>query len=197
MKRPFIIGAIISVVTWASPLRAADAPFGLRWGAIPEELGVLGIKLSPIKPDDSGERYIATNLPKVIHDLEVVVLSFGQGKKLHRIASISKTFERDPYGAAVKQRYDELREILSEKYGQCKSHHSIDSEVWRKSSEFVMGLYQGRSSYYTNCTKEGVDVQLGIRGKGLDDSYLVLIFEDKNLGDATKGEARRREKDAL
>ena len=106
----------------AGSLAVADsdkdaAPFGLKWGMSQADARAMGIDLQQMPQMDFGLSFAATKLLKVISDVRIVILSFGYGDKLWRIATISRDFANDPYGTATMARYKELSKILEQRYG--------------------------------------------------------------------------------
>jgi hypothetical protein len=173
------------------------APLGLQWGVSSAQVRALGVDLKDVPLKDYGLSYTAAKLPKIIADTESVVLSFGFDDKLWRIAMASKAFPNDPYGSAVRNRYDELSNELAEKYGRGEQHHHSGEGFYAKGDEFVYALKTGNAWYYTNYTTNILWVQLSIRAQETSTAFYQILFENKPLrSDFEKGK-KTHEKDSL
>lgn len=188
------------IILWfAQPVEGQalrNAPFGLSWGMSAEDVTKKGVKLSDKSTDKFGEQYSATNLPKMISDVETVTLYFGYNSKLWRIAAASELFQNDPYGSQVKARYDELNNVLSKKYGTGSRHHFRD-DMWDEPDEFLMGLKTGRSWHYTNYDTETMFLQLRIGGYSSNAAVYAIIAKDKILEKTYKHGKKAKESEAL
>lgn len=174
----------------------SSAPFGLSWGMTTQEVKSVGANLSLKKTGQHGEQYVATSLPKVVSDMETVMLFFGYNNRLWRIAAVSKPFENDPYGSGAKARYEKLSNILAKKYGKGEQYHH-QSEMWSEPDEFVMGLKSGRSWYYTNYQTEEIEVQLALRGFSSDTAVYILIYVHKELKKSFEKGKEAKESESL
>jgi hypothetical protein len=96
----------------------SPGPFGLTWGVTRAEVEGLGVQLTEL-PQDSGwgKAFSARNLPKALGDMESAVLAFGYDDRLWRVGAVSKSWENDGYGSRAVARFDELKGLLSERYG--------------------------------------------------------------------------------
>ena len=174
-----------------------EAPFGLQWGMSADQVRGLGVSLTEIPADENGTQFRATDLPKTVSDLETTVLSFGFHDGLWRVASVSETFENDPYGLKVRTRYEELQKVLANKYGQPVEHHHQDTELWKDRDEFLAGISAGRSWHFSSFDSTPISVQLSIRASALNDAYYVVIFKDSREEDRVKADNKRAEEDAF
>jgi hypothetical protein len=184
--RVLIFIALIFGLAITSAARAQDAdknaaPFGLLWAASAADTRSLGIDLKEVPQKDFGVSYVATKLPKILFDVEKVFVSFGYDDKLWRVAASSRSFENDPSGISVRARYDELASVLMEKYGNGRSSHSQDSELYKKSTEFVMGIKVGRSNWFTKFETNLLQIQLGIFADDSSTAHWLIIWENKPL----------------
>jgi hypothetical protein len=174
-----------------------EAPFGLQWGMSADQVRTMGVVLGDKGEGDYGIEYSATKLPKVLNDLETVELYFDYNDHLWRVAAVSHSFANDPYGAAVQSRYDELSEILSSKYGAGTHHHAQDTEIYKNSSEFLMGIHAGRSWHYTDYASANVAIQLIIRASDMNTGYYVLVFTNTAFEKEFQVGKKQHEKGAL
>jgi hypothetical protein len=173
------------------------APLGLEWGLSTAQVRALGVDLKDVPLKDYGSSYAAARLPKIIADTETVLLSFGFDDKLWRIVMVSKAFTNDPYGSAVRSRYDELSNELAEKYGRGEQHHQPGEGVYAEADKFVAALHMGNTWYYTNYTTNLLWVQLSIRAKDFSTAFYQIIFEHKALRSDFEKAKKIREKESL
>jgi hypothetical protein len=151
------------------------------WGASAADTRTSGIELKEYEDKKFGQSYVATKLPKMLSDVETVFVSFGYDDKLWRVAAVSRNFENDPSGISVRARYDELASVLAEKYGKGQSAHDQDREMWKSSTEFVMGIKQGRSNWFTNFDTNLLKIQLGILAVSSSTAAWRITIENKPL----------------
>jgi hypothetical protein len=175
----------------------SEAPLGLIWGASAAEIKDLGVDLRQAQVDNFGTTFFASHLPKPITDADMITLSFGNDDKLWRIVVRSRSYESDPFGNAVKGRYQNLVEVLNEKYGRGTSHHQIDSEFWKAPNEFVIGVKAGRTKWHTDYDTPSLLIDIGIVGASRDDASWQIMFEKKQLRSAFEKSKRIIEKNAL
>jgi hypothetical protein len=200
--RLLVFIALMSGLAIAPPADAQDAdrnaaPFGLLWAASAADTRSSGIDLKEVPQKDFGVSYGATKLPKILFDVENVFVSFGYDDKLWRVAANSRSFENDPSGISVRARYDELASVLAEKYGSGRSSHSQDSELWKKPTEFVMGIKVGRSSWFTIFETNLLKIQLGITAGDGSTARWLIIWENKPLRSNFEVGKKANEKNAL
>jgi hypothetical protein len=181
----------------AQALSKSEAPLGLIWGASATEIKARGVDLHDVQIDSFGTTFSASQLPKPIADAEQVTLSFGNDDKLWRIAVKSRAYEGDPFGHAVKARYQDLIEVLDEKYGRGTSHHQVDTDFWKAPNEFVIGIKAGRTTWHTNYDTPSLSIEIGIVGANRDDANWRIMFEKKQLRSAFEKSRKSIEKDAL
>lgn len=190
LRAPNVIGA-----TQEDDLRA---PFGLTWGASSAEVRKSGVQLT-LNPGKSnfGAEFTATELSKVISDIDTVILFFGYDNKLWRIAAASRTMGPDPFGSQAVARYKDIAASLAERYGHGVETDVRDHEMWKQPNEYIMSLHQGRAFRYTIFQSSTVNVELSVRASSSDQAYYLILFE--YLVGARKFEADKKlhEKDAL
>lgn len=192
-----IVGFCCQSTAQAQDTIKNDAPFGLAWAMSAANIRSLGIDLKDVPATDFGTSYLATKLPKVLSDVERIFVSFGYEDKLWRVATISRPFRNDPSGISVRSRYDELATILGEKYGKGQSSHYQDSELWKKSTEFVMSIKTGRSNWFTNFETTALFIQLGIIADDSDTAQWRIIMENKPLRSNFEAGKKIHERNAL
>lgn len=172
------------------------APFGLTWGASKSQVEALGVRLTAAD-EKQGTAFTATNLPKMLSDAEIVRLNFGFDDRLMKVNAVSRNYEKDPYGMAVKARYNELKILLSDKYGRGSSIERLGDSIYSNPEHFIYGLYSGENWWITTFKKDKVEVELSVRGLTTDVGCWVLIFTRSDLEADFKKALSQKEKGAL
>jgi hypothetical protein len=176
---------------------AAEAPLGLTWGDTSAKVKETGAGLADVPGTTFGTSFMASGLPRALSDQMGAILSFGHNDRLWRIVIISKKFENDPYGNQVKSRYEELKQILEEKYGRSKPVERVGDSIYREPRYFIAGIRGGQSYWYTDIANERIEIQLGIVASDSDTAQWRIIFEDRSLRRGFEGSKRANEKKAL
>jgi hypothetical protein len=194
-----LAGALVTAMFAQAPAEEEQsaAPLGLQWGMSSSQVRSLGVELKDVPLKDYGSSYAAAKLPRIIADIETVVLSFGFDDKLWRIATASKAFTNDPYGSAVRNRYDELSSELAEKYGRGEQHHQSGQGFYAKADIFVYALNTGNAWYYTNYTTNLIGIQLSIRAPDSSTAFYQIVFEHRPLRSDFERSKKKHEKDSL
>jgi hypothetical protein len=174
-----------------------EVPFGLAWGQTISQVQGLGVDLKPFDSKDYGKSFVATGLPRALADQETALLSFGHDDRLWRIVAAGRKNDHDPSGATVRSRYDELRSILEEKYGKSKSVHRLGDSIYSKPENFVYGLREGNSFWFSSFDSGNIAVELGIIALDMSTTRWRIIFEDKALSRQFENSKRSLEKKAL
>jgi hypothetical protein len=176
---------------------SSAAPFGLQWGMSSAQARANGVVLTEDAHKNYGVTYLATTLPKMIADVQTILLSFGFDDKLWRVVAVSKNFSNDPYGSAVQKRYDELAGELTEKYGGGETKSGTSDEFYGDPKNFVYAIQSGNAWHYTNYDTNLIRVQLGIQATDPSTAFYQIIFENNSLRlDFEKGR-KTKEKNAL
>jgi hypothetical protein len=199
LSSSMLVGALMTAMFAQAAVEEEQkaAPLGLQWGMSSMQVRELGVDLKDFPFKDYGTSYTASKLPKVIADTETVVLSFGFDDRLWRIAMRSKAFTNDPYGSAVRDRYDELSNELAEKYGHGEQNHHTGEGFYAKADNFVFALSTGKAWYYTNYNSNVLSVQLSIRAQDASIAFYQILFESKTLRSDFEKSKKMHEKDSL
>lgn len=176
---------------------AQEAPFGLQWGATPEEVRSLGAELKVDGGKQFGASFSVTKLPKALADQEGAFLSFGFNNRLWRITAFGKAVENEPHGATLKSRYGQLLEALMPKYGAPTRFHSLGGSIYREPRYFIAGIRTGDSHWYSDFTHTGVFLQVGIVASGGTDGRWRMIFEEKKLREQFEIDKKNEERNTL
>jgi hypothetical protein len=189
--------AVITIVGSQPARSQSEAPFGLTWGVSADDLRAIGVDLRELPEKTFGISYAASKLPKVLADQEATLLSFGFDNKLWRVIGLGKQVENDPYGAAVKERYQELLGLLAEKYGKSRSVHTLGGSIYSEPRYFIAGIRGGESSWFSNFSTTETDVQLSLTATDSSTARWRVIFEYKPLKRKFEADRKGREKGAL
>jgi hypothetical protein len=122
-----------------------------------------------------GESYSVNYLPKDVPDLQYAVLSFGYDDRLIRITAIGGTAENDYDGSRIKIRYDELRQVLEEKYGSGKKNLSVDKDF--DGNNFALGLKNRKNRMYTVFSPGDLRIELSVFSEDAARTRWRIIFE--------------------
>lgn len=193
----FVFFSLIFYREALSAEQSYDAPFGLTWGMTIDEVKELGVNLETLENYNDKNAFLATGLSKAISDLDAVLLNFGYNDRLFEIRGVSDVFQNDPYAFALKKRYDELSQILENKYGNKKETHFIDKRLYTEPDEFLVGIERGRSYYFTTFSNSEIEVNLSINAISRDSANYLLIYEHKQYLDENNQKKKEREKSSL
>ncbi len=127
--------------------------------------------------EDDGRALLVHGLPQWLADIEAITLYFGFDDRLWRIAISSKEILDDSgFGIPLLARYDEVRELLVEDYGEGVANHHRDEGAVANTSWYLGSLQVGTSWHYSQFDTDEVSVQLGLRaGNVFAGRYLVYV----------------------
>jgi hypothetical protein len=192
----FCILALCFVPLIASAQPSPDAPLGLTWGVSTGELRQIGVELNDAPGTEYGRSFLASKLSKVVADQSAAILYFGFDDKLWRVVINSRPFPNDPTGFAVRSRFSELSNVLSEKYGRPSETHRL-GEYYSKPENFLFGISNGQSKWFSNFDISQMWVQLAITAEDVSTGGWRLIYEYKPLKFNFNTSKRSREKGTL
>jgi hypothetical protein len=98
-------------------------------------------------------------------------------------------------GSGVLARYNELKQILSEKYGAGKPVEQI--EHLYGGNDFMLEVNAGRSQWFTDYQTKDLTIQLGIGAAGTSSGFWRLIVRDRALQEEFEKGKKLNEKGAL
>jgi hypothetical protein len=174
-----------------------EAPLGLTWGAAPDEVRALGADLKEFSGTEFGTSFVATKLPRALSDQEGTILSFGYDGKLWRIVAVSKAFENEPSGSGLKARYQELLNILADKYGPPSSVQRLGDSIYADPQYFLAGINMGHTQWFSNFSTPSLAVQLGLTAQASSSGRWRIIYEEKSLRKAFDAARKGKEKGSL
>lgn len=168
---------------------------GFTWSATSDSIKQAGIELKESGVDAYGVGFWVNKLAKALADQETTLVSFGHNDKLWRIVVVSREFSNDPMGIAVRSRYKELLDILTEKYGKPTIHHTLGDSIFSDPKYFLAGIRGGNSFWYSDLETADLNIQIGIIASSSSDARWRIIYEYKPLKaifDQPKKRARKR-----
>lgn len=175
----------------------ASAPLGLSWGMSIAGAKELGIELKEFSGTDFGKSYLAVKLENSIADQSATLLSFGFDDRLWRVVITSRDFDDDPAGSAVLARYNELKNVLSEKYRRPVENHRLGDSIYSQSQYFLAGIRGGNSRWFSNFDTPELFIQLGLTASSNSTGAWRLIYESKPLRKEFDASRRSNEKGKL
>jgi hypothetical protein len=176
---------------------SSESPFGLHWGASPDEVKSTGLQLKQQQGDVYGPTYSASKPRNAIHDQGLTILSFDYSGKLWRVVALSIPFENDPYGKAGKSRYADLLRMLDDKYGRGQIEHRLGRGIYAEAEYFVAGIRSDDSMWFANFETSTIFVQLSLVATDNSTLHWRIIYENKNLRTAFEQDQKNREKRSL
>jgi hypothetical protein len=197
MKLLIPLSVILTMFARQAQAQAHAGPFGLTWGMSQAETRSLGVSLNPKETGKYGVAVDATNLPKVLSDTLNIQLYFGFNDHLWRVVSISKMWEHDRTGAQARNRFSEVHNLLTERYGNPTDYFSIPtSTFFADSDEFAYGISTNNRFYFSEWNISDLFVELSIRAN-MESTYYAIIYEFKPLENNVTSHMQAKEKDAL
>lgn len=189
--------AALSVTFNAHAQEDSIGPFGLPWMVTADEIKQLGVSLTPFPNDAFGASFSATNLPKALSDLEMVVLSFGFDDSLWRVAALGTENANDKYGHQGKARYNQLKGSLSKTYeaGASSERASTDS-YYGDPENFAYALSENEAFWYSMFSSPVAEIELSLNSNHYD-TYWRLIYSHLDGRAAFEASKSDAELDAL
>lgn len=177
--------------------RTEVAPLGLSWGLSRADVEKLGVVLSVQENGPRGLIVQARNLPRVLSDVEGVLLGFGFDDRLWKVIIASKTWNDDKYGVFATTRFDELSKLLSERYGAPKRYVREPSDrFYATADNFAYSISRNERDHAASWDTPTLSVLLKL-GAQMYNTYYLLVYEYKPLAENAQKGQRSREKDAL
>ncbi|CUB04078.1 hypothetical protein [Marinomonas fungiae] len=176
-----LTGSIASAIiignsfSWAEE-SAFPEPFGLKWGMSNQELIQAGFN-SP-RPTGQFEYLTSLTTPKPWSKGDQYLALTYQNKLVKLIVS-SKSVTGDVYGTQGKALYDNVKTIMSKKYGQPTDKlEYVGMKLYDDADEFYQCLdYDGCGNYITQYDLSGGLLAIQIEGQGRGKGYIKIIYE--------------------
>lgn len=173
---------LLALASFATETAGAKAPLGFKWGQ--------EIDLSEcVDFEDVGMYLIDCKMytvPKPVQNLDFVHLLLYKGN-LVKITVFMDNIEDDPYGTKGTKAYENMKSILSKKYGEpTSSAEIIGKELYQESSEFYQCLmYSGCGMFFSYWGEDdGSQVAVQLAGLGRSRGFIKLLYESKAFKEA-------------
>lgn len=203
MNMKYFVLAVALMI--ASSVRAQfgnDAMFGLTWGMSPKEVQSRGVVLTKKSSDGTIEVYSAKSLPKNISDVDFYTLVFANGR-LVKLSAAGETITNDQLGSEGKERYQTLKQTLTEKYGKPSDSSEIFGvKLYKDSDEFYQCLrYSGCGMWASLYKTSDRVISVELKGLGPGRGYISVVAESvpefSQALDAKEQSDKRSDADAL
>lgn len=171
-----------------------DAPFGLRWGESVAEARAKGLE-GPQSEDSASLTTIATQtLAGQPEATEMARLTFERRSGLQRVLWVSKTFDKDAAGEKGMALYRQMKQNLSETYGDPKTS---DEEIAPDASDQAKTFWNclaldGCAVFVTVWRTPDTDVKMRLVGTPKGEGWLEILFFGPDWSDILQ--ERRKEK---
>lgn len=164
--RAMCLAAALALAAPAVAGEAIEARLGLDWGMslqdvldIDPEITLRDLCLE----ENDGRAFLVHGVRPWLSDIDTIRLYFGFDDRLWRIAINSKgIFDDDGTGTTLLARYDEVRELLVEEYGEGVANHHRDDSAVTNPRGYLGTLQIGTSWHYSQFDTEEVSVQIGL-----------------------------------
>ncbi len=164
---------------------AEDAPFGLKWGASPQELKNLNLKKE--SSDANTTIYSTVTPPKNISIASEYYLIFDNEIQLQKIIMISKNIDNDTYGINGKEVYEKIKLGLKSKYNEpTSSYEQTGLKLYKDNDEFYQCLkYDGCGNWISifKDQQSGTSIVLELNGISRGTGFIKLTYESSHWGD--------------
>lgn len=201
----FLRALIAFLFVTSAHAQEVAAPFGLTWGAsaaeVQEALGVVP-SAEPLWGRLSSFR--ATRAPVTPPDTDVLLVAVDPDHGMGRVIWFSTPIEGDAYGSRGKEKYDELKAILTEKYGKPSNNmERTGVKLWKDRDEFYQCLgYDGCGIWMSVWDVGAPATTIGLQIKGIrrGEGVLIMTYEGPNWSDilaAVKAGENKAKKDAF
>jgi hypothetical protein len=192
------IAIFLIFITANATAQDLAAPFGLEWGMSRAETLKLGVQIEQEERRVEGIYAAVTNLPQVLADTESVLLYYGFDDELSRITSISKKWRRDKRGTNIRSRFQELRALLTQKYGPPGRNIDIvpRSRFYQRDENFAYSISQNERMHVARWDNDYLEIVLGMAAQH-EDTYYMLSYDFKPLAGKAERALEQQEEGAL
>jgi hypothetical protein len=156
-------------------------PFGLTRGMTRAQI-IATVGQSAIR-EEKGDTLTLTRVPKPHGEFESYVLIIAPRDGLLKIIAVGGTVENDSYGTEIRDRFNHIRDALTNVYGVGRDLDYLKSgSIWTDDRDFMMGLTKKERdlvTYWLGPTNSSDITAIGLEAKGLSssDGYLTLGYE--------------------
>lgn len=189
-----MIRTILALLVFSLPLTAFGqdsfpAPFGLSWEMSEAELKEVGFTHA----GDTGgfSLYTSVSAPKAWSKGDRYYGIVYKGR-LVKLTANSTDFSGDIYGSEGKRAYNQLKKILTDKYGAPSTQYErIGLKLYDDSDEFYQCLeYSGCGMYTSLFNFDRGSIGISLKGKRRGEGYLNIAYESPSFSVAKDEIAR-------
>lgn len=161
-------------------------PFGLNWDMGEAEIKAVGF--SHNSEADGLKLFSSMSVPKAWSIGESYVAVVYQNR-LIKVVAQSINFENDVYGTEGKEAYNDLKRLLTKKYGSPSSEiERTGGKLYDDSDEFYQCLkYSGCGGYISLYEVSGGVIGLQLKGLRRGQGYLTIQYESPGFKAAQAG----------
>lgn len=166
------------------------------------EIRSVGVTLNKTSGERNFEIYTTKSVPKTLSDFESYSMIFADGK-LVKIWGVSQNLINDPAGIKSKERFENLRAALTEKYGKpTHNYQKIGMKLYKEYDEFYQCLaYAGCGIWGSSFETPDKSITIEIKGLQRGVGYIDVTAEAKPQFDLSLGVYKSRgaksDKDAI
>jgi len=174
-----------------APGASQPTPLGIPLGATRAQVESLfeAAKIPRVSGDSDVDIY--REPPAKIANAGQVYLSFYQGQLAQIICLIDvESQEADPY----VQRYEELKQALTEKYGRAVKSREYVDPTYR--DHLLLAIKTGKASYWSFWKAGDMDVSLGLLGDNYKTEF-ALYYRYRTLSEKLDRDKKQAEKNRL
>ncbi len=180
--------------TPASAEPGLEEELGLAWGMSLDALleSDPDITLDDMCLDENGGRaFLVHGLPTWLPDIVHVIAFFGYDDRLWRI-SVRGEGIRGTSGEGIEllARYDEVRALLVERYGEGTTEHYRQPWAEENPTRYLSSLQTGNSWHYSQFDTDTVSVQLGLRAGNVVSGHYQIYAKNLALEAETDAAAQ-------
>ena len=198
--KPYTFTLFLNLTLFCSS--AVAGALGLDWGMDASAIYKKGVELVKSGEQKQITIYTTERLPKNISNTAQYALYVHATHGLQKIVRVSNQFEDDVYGSKGKKEFAQLKQSLTEKYGEPSDGMEIVGlKLWDKSDEFYQCLaYQGCGIWARIFKSADASIMIELRGLRRGEGYLMLHYDSfkwDEILDERNNKERESNKDAL
>lgn len=179
-----------------------DAMFGLKWGMTKSDFEKLGITIVLKKKQENLTIYKSSSVPKPLSGFSEYSYVFSD-EKLVKIMAIGDMISDDAYGEKGKEKFSNLYDALTQKYGaEENGAKTVGLKLFKEPDEFYQCLkYQGcgmwTAIFKTNSKSIVLDLAGVARGTGYVNILVEAVPEFQNAIDQLNAKKNKLDASAL
>lgn len=171
------------------------APLGLKWGMSGKQVAAIGGTLEVEAENGPYGRILTSRaLAEQVEGAGLVKLYLGFDDRLWRVVIFSQKYEDDPDARKVMERYAQINEILTVKYGAGHEIKEFNKMRGRSVAWSIARSFTQIGTYYET---DGLFVGLEVKASETNITYWMLFYAHKDMTAAVMKKKKAREKSKL